>query len=42
MDLAGVPLENVIKARQPFTTSERGSVLVVDDVPFVRTTLTVF
>jgi len=31
---------DVIKALQPFATSERGTVLVVDDDPFVRTTLT--
>jgi serine/threonine protein kinase len=31
---------DVIKALQPFTTSERGTVLVVDDDPFIRTTLT--
>jgi serine/threonine-protein kinase len=32
---------DVIKALQPFATSDRGTVLVVDDDPFIRTTLTV-
>jgi serine/threonine protein kinase len=32
---------DVIKALQPFTTSDRGRVLIVDDDPFIQTTLTI-